>query len=549
MASRSYSQAPVGWDLPGLALEAWPPTLNTVGVAQMAEVLTPFVLARRWYRSKAKHLQSARIHDILTAPGEEWSIVLLEFEYEECDCEIYLCTVAAAFGEARDRVFGEYPESAIARIALSDGSIGVLYEAIGNRSFSDALLAAVAREVTLEGAAGHLSAWRTKTFQQIVGTHQPILCARVSKAEQSNSSIFYGDRFILKIFRKLDAGINPDFEIGQFLTGRGFRYTPAVAGHIEYREAQSEPMLAGILQQFVPNQGDAWEFTLGSAREFYAKTRNRIAPRLISGHPMEENGPQSAAEARRIIGTYIDSAQLLARRTAEMHIALTDSKGGPEFAPEPFTEEFRIALHGRLIRQMDLSLRLIREKQASLESRVAADAQKLLDLEPRIRERFRQVCENPVHAMRIRHHGDYHLGQVLWTGNDFAIIDFEGEPARSLEERRIKRSAMRDVAGMLRSFQYAAYFALPAEGSAADERRTLETEAWAEYWNASVGRAFLSSYLAVAGGQAFVPDDTRERRLLLDVFVLEKALYEVAYELNNRPHWVRIPLRGILLIS
>jgi len=260
---------------------------------------------------------------------------------------------------------------------------------------------------------------------------------------------------------------------------------------------------------------------------------------------MEGNDPQSAALARWLVGEYVETAQLLARRTAELHIALTAPDAGPEFAPEPFTDEFRDALHRRFVRQLDLTLALIRAKRASFPNRVADDSNRLLELEPRIRRRFHELCKNPIHALRIRHHGDYHLGQVLYTGNDFAIIDFEGEPARSLEERRMKRAAMRDVAGMLRSFQYAAYSALPGEG-VMDEDHTAKAEAWADYWNASVGQAFLGSYLAVAAGHAFIPEDGAEHRILLDAFLLEKALYEIAYELNNRPPWVRIPLRGIV---
>jgi maltose alpha-D-glucosyltransferase/alpha-amylase len=154
------------------------------------------------------------------------------------------------------------------------------------------------------------------------------------------------------------------------------------------------------------------------------------------------------------------------------------------------------------------------------------------------------VCENRIHAVRIRHHGDYHLGQVLYTGEDFVIIDFEGEPARPLDERRMKRAAMRDVAGMIRSFQYAAYSAIRNRAGVPET-----ADAWAGFWTAWVSRAFAEAYFGSAAGRPFLPDDESERKLLFDVFVLEKALYEVAYELNNRPDWVGIPLRGIVAVT
>ncbi len=176
-----------------------------------------------------------------------------------------------------------------------------------------------------------------------------------------------------------------------------------------------------------------------------------------------------------------------------------------------------------------------------LPGQAAEDGAKLLELEGEIRERLSALRTAQIHTARIRHHGDYHLGQVLWTGSDFMIIDFEGEPARPLADRRMKTFAMRDVAGMVRSFSYAGYAAIPKE-----QAGSTQFEAWADYWGAVVSAEYLKAYFATADGAPFVGRDRDEQRLLFDAFVLQKALYEVAYELNNRPDWVRIPLRGIL---
>jgi maltose alpha-D-glucosyltransferase/alpha-amylase len=249
-----------------------------------------------------------------------------------------------------------------------------------------------------------------------------------------------------------------------------------------------------------------------------------------------------------LIGHYLESAALLGRRTAEMHTALTDSEGDPDFKPEPFTHQEAEKLSRDLVSQGKSVLQLLREKQSSLDGVAATNAQALLRAEALITERLAAVQNRPIRAVRIRHHGDYHLGQVLYTGQDFVIIDFEGEPARSLTERRAKALALRDVAGMLRSFQYAAFAALFGQVPGIPDRPELKpmVEAWAGAWTAFVSSTYLSTYFEYSRNHPFIPATWQERRILLDAFLLQKALYEVAYELNNRPDWLQIPLRGIL---
>ncbi len=495
-----------------------------------ADVLQEFLTKQRWFRSKARRLRSARIRDSIAIYGTDSRVVLVDVEFQEGDVDTYALTVSWSDDDA---------QTGAPRIS------DALYEALWNKRFTDGLLNAIGDERSFLGEHGRLTTCHTTAFARIVGASHARLYAKVSKAEQSNSSVFYGDRFILKLYRRLEAGINPDFEIGRFLTERGFEHTPAVAGHIEYRATDAAPMSVCILQQFVPNKGDAWEFTLQSAAGFFDRvlaSGSEAPPQLETEHPLELMELQPPPEAAALIGEYLESAGLLGERTAQLHIALSKGDGNPDFEPEPFTDEFRDALHKRLLAQAAAAISVVRQKQDRLTGDTAQDAQRLLELAPRIRDVFRQVCESRIHALRIRHHGDYHLGQVLYTGDDFVIIDFEGEPARSLDERRMKRAALRDVAGMVRSFQYAAYSALRQRPSGP------AGESWAAFWTAWVSRAFVAGYFALADGHEFLPNDSRERRLLFDVFLLEKALYEVAYELNNRPDWVGIPLRGIAAV-
>jgi maltose alpha-D-glucosyltransferase/alpha-amylase len=231
-----------------------------------------------------------------------------------------------------------------------------------------------------------------------------------------------------------------------------------------------------------------------------------------------------------------------------MHAALTDEKAGPDFAPEKFNDDYARHLYGDMIDQADATFGLLDDKKNMLSGEAAESAKKLLGLQAGVRDRFASLRQAGLKAVRIRHHGDYHLGQVLATGDDFIIIDFEGEPARPLAHRRIKTLAMRDVAGMVRSFSYAGYaalFGLVPGVTVSDEKRE-QVEGWAAFWGAWVSAEYLKTYFETAAGAPFVGADPKEHRLLFDAFMLQKALYEVAYELNNRPGWVQIPLRGIL---
>ena len=443
--------------------------------AQQSSPLAEFIRSRRWFRSKTRTIQNAAVEDVIPMPGVNARILLVRIDYTEGDCDNYIVTDT-----------GENPEQPT--------------EALDLPAFRNQLLRAFQSGASLKGDNGRFVFCRTDAFRE----HGMVenLESSVSRAEQSNTSIIFGDRYIAKLFRKIESGINPDIEIGAFLTNHNFTHTPAVYGTLEYSSKNGQIYSAGILQQFVPNQGDAWKYTLDS---------------------LEAKATED----------YLKSAALLGQRTAEMHIALASESRNPEFAPEPFTAEAGHKLQEEMLAQADIAFETLRRKQATLSGQAAELAQKLLHLEPRVTERFAALKEQSIAASLIRIHGDYHLGQVLWTGSDFMIIDFEGEPARPLNERRAKYFAMRDVAGMLRSFQYAAYTALP-DSSEADR------------WNETVSAEYLRSYLHTAEGSVFLPGSEQERRVLLDAFILQKALYEVAYEMNNRPDWVRIPLRGIL---
>jgi trehalose synthase-fused probable maltokinase len=519
-------------------------------VAALSEILPDVLCGSRWYRDKARAIASVNVLDVIVFENTNSYVVIVKVGYEEGEPQLYVCAFSIVWGRA-DELETEAAKSVIAAIKTADGTQGVLYDAFCNGAFRDSLLRLIENGRSVRGLTSELVASQTSAFPTVMGAGRPTLESAVSSAEQSNTSLVFGDRFILKVFRKLEQGINPDLEIGSFLTERGFTHTPAIAGRIEYVPLHGEPAYFAILQQFVPNRGDAWKYTLDSLGGFFNSVLSgRELPALASYHPMTLASQEPPAQARELIGFYLDAAGLLGERTAQMHAALADENAGPDLAPERFTFEHKQELYQSVKAQADTVFQLLRQQESELHDAEREDAGKVLASEKTIRDRFQILLHRDISASRIRHHGDFHLGQVLYTGSDFVIIDFEGEPARPLAERRRKSLALRDVAGMIRSFQYAAYAALfgKVPGVSVRPGQAALVEGWAAWWTAHVSAEYLRAYFVTAGHLNFVPSSEEERRQLIDVFLLQKALYEVAYELNNRPAWVRIPLRGILTL-
>jgi maltose alpha-D-glucosyltransferase / alpha-amylase len=547
-ARESIDASTDGHSVPIVPISSWDRLLDDRTIAGLSRLLPSFLLTRRWYRGKARVLRRVQVRDIIPIGDSKAYVVIIEVEYADGDPDLYVLPVALAQGVDEVRhVEQQHADTIVARLRTDNTGEGVLYGALWYPRFRDVLLGAIARRRRFRGHAGELIGTHTRQFRHVWGGSQANLESTISTAEQSNSSILYGDRFIMKLFRKIEPGVHPDIEVGMYLTAKAFPHTPAVTGAIEYRADDGEAMQVAILQAFVPNQGDAWNYTLDALSRFFEIALAGAAPPGEQRSPLDLIGEPPPAEAQELIGAYLESARLLGQRTAEMHAALSDPLSGPDFAPEPFTQHYRHGLYHGMMSQANRSLQLLRQRVQHLTEPAQADAKMVLEREDDIRGSFRPLRDRRLESVRIRHHGDYHLGQLLYTGKDFQIIDFEGEPARPLSERRLKRSPVRDVAGMVRSFQYSAYAALYGQIAGVTPRPELTQvlERFADYWTTWVSAAFLRGYVDTAGGGKFLPpiEDFRE---LLNIFTLEKALYEVAYELNNRPDWVRIPLTGML---
>jgi maltose alpha-D-glucosyltransferase/alpha-amylase len=324
---------------------------------------------------------------------------------------------------------------------------------------------------------------------------------------------------------------------------------PPLAGYLEYLSETGARTALGILQGYIANEGDAWQFTLKALAEYYgeAQRSGSLGATEVPHSPLLSLCGQTLPDkARQRIGPYLDSAVLLGRRTAELHLALASDQKDPDFAPQAFSEAELRALANSAVQLLTANFDLLGRLKDKMPDHSREDAQGTLRLEERARTRLQLLAGRRISAMVTRIHGDYHLGQVLFTGSDFVIIDFEGEPARPLAERRKKRSPLQDVAGMLRSFHYAAYAPLLHDnGKKLPHEPLQDLGNWAQYWQRWVSATFLKTYLEVSSNSNFIPKDREELALLLDLYLLDKAVYELGYELNNRPSWVRIPLDGI----
>ena len=482
-------------------------------------------------------------------------LALVGVEYTDGEPETYALPLAFATASRPRRwsATGGRRCSSRLRSDAPEGT-GVLYDALWDPGFAaraargDRPAPPLQGERRRAGAGRHCRRRRSATGSASEAAPEPAIL----QGEQSNTSVRFGDRFVLKLFRRLEEGINPDLEVGRFLAERTtFRHAAPVAGWLEVRNGR-EPLTLGVLHGLRPQRGGRLEL---HARHPGPLLRARAdAPRAITRSPLRRAEPLSSWPAgtcprRRAsaIGIYLQSAQLLGQRTAELHLALASRPDEPDFAPEPFTLLYQRSLYQSMRTLAGRTFQLLRQRLGDLPEAVRPEAEALLAAQGRVIERFGALLGAKVSATRIRCHGDYHLGQVLYTGKDFVILDFEGEPARPLSERRMKRSPLRDVAGMLRSFHYAAYARLYEESEAGlvQPGALPALESWALDWERWTSATFLQAYLDRAWGASFVPPSREELAMLIDVYLLEKAVYELAYELNNRPGWVRIPLQGI----
>jgi maltose alpha-D-glucosyltransferase/alpha-amylase len=532
--------------------------LSGEGRSRLEVGLAAALPRRRWFGDKAGNVKALAIVEVVTIPngGDAGYLLIARVQPQRGDAAHYAIPIIFLLGDAAATARHERPHAVLVEIEISGAQrteTGVCIDATADSGFAQALLDLIGRRRTLAGEVGALCASTTQRFKTLRGDSQQSLTVFPLRADQSNSSIRFGDRFMLKLFRRLSEGLNPEIEVGRFLTeSTSCQSIAPVAGVLEYQIPRREPVSIAVLQGFVANEGDAWQYTLDRLAQYVERVLVRMdrgeVPPDTSKPPLELTEQEPPALLGELVGGDLEMARLLGRRVAELHLALGSQRDDPAFAPEPFGRLYQRGLYQSRRNLTGQTFRLLRERLPSLPKDVAGSGARLVELESQIVDAFRQLLVQPLTGERIRCHGDLHLGQVLRTGTDFVIVDFEGEPARSLVERRLKRSPLHDIAGMLRSYDYARHAAARAtlERGIIRQAQTPAIESWTAFWRAWVSSAFLRAYLHQLEGSTLLPRTRAELQLILRLMLLEKSVYELKYELNNRPDWVSIPMRGIL---
>ncbi|MBD2120759.1 maltose alpha-D-glucosyltransferase [Trichocoleus sp. FACHB-262] len=544
-------------DLPTLTVQGeWRMVLSQRDSRDYLEsVLANYLYTCRWFVGKAQTVQSVHIKEAIAIPFQdrEAHLLCLQVQYIQGESETYLLPLGYAEGDQAIHLLADNPPLVVARLHITGkDDIGVLFDATADKNFLTALLDAVAKNHRYQGTAGELAATPTDIFSPLTADAAP-LEPTLMKGEHNNTSIIYGDRLILKLFRKVEEGINPDLEIGIFLEEKKcLEHFASVAGALEYRQPNKEPMTLGRLQEFVLDTRSGWDYTLDSLRDYFDHAL--IQPEAIteisipSGTLFDWQKATVPDSHLSKIGSYLANVQLLAQRTAELHSALASDLENASFAPEPFSTFYQRSIYQYARNLTGKVFRLLKQNLGTLSADVQPLAQSVCDLQEKALDSFQLILNQKITAMRTRCHGDYHLGQVLYTGKDFIIIDFEGEPNRTLSERRMKRSPLRDVAGILQSFYYAANQALrnEIEGGLIHADNLALMEQWTEFWHGSVSATFLNTYLETAAHHPFVPQTEQELQVLLNAYLLEKAIYSLGHDLNHYPAQVEISLQRLL---
>jgi maltose alpha-D-glucosyltransferase / alpha-amylase len=535
------------------ATGGWESLFDGASGQRLETVIFPEYLPKqRWFAKKTRHIQCTRILDWTIFHSANSALVFLEVQFDGGAFDVYLVPLGMSFGEAAEELQHKAPNAILAPV-ISDAGAGLLHDGVFNDDTCRELLSFIQNQCELETRRGRIRGLRGKAFQTSLGTNSESLPVQRGSAEQSNTSILFDDRFILKLLRRQEPGLNPDVEIGRYLTEQAhFERVPPFAGSIEYMpNGNVASSTLAMLQGLVANQGDGWKWTIEELDRYFENCARQPFPdslRAALSNAVELARVPTPPSARDHVGIYLDSANTLGRRTAELHLALASATDDPAFAPEPLNANDLQTLLTDLRQHASRVFDLLKESVPRLSDEVLEVAAAVLSRRSRVLEHLESLKPDSYQIWRIRVHGDYHLGQVLRVKTDFVILDFEGEPARPLAERRSKQCPLKDVAGMLRSFSYAAYSSLINYVTRhADDITRLEP--WAQLWERCVAAEFLRAYRETAHGAKFLPVEDIDFRRVLNVFVIDKALYEVLYDLNARPTWVRIPLMGVMSLQ
>ena len=479
------------------------------------------------------------------APG---FLTLLDVRYADGGTETYCVPLAFLAGVPADELLKESPDLVVARV--SGARRGVLHERL-DLGLAGQLVQAIVNDRVITSRSGHIVTTRFPALSDRLGpTALDSLPIARFGGDQHNTSFLIGDRLVLKLIRRVEPGTNPEFEVGFHLSERvRFPRAPRLAGVVEHDRGGERSTLA-VLQEQVPHQTTGWNQALGEVSRFYERAASVTATPPAGTLQVTPGGAHASAVtvpdpiADRF-EWYVEALARLGRRTADLHAALATPHGDQAFEPEPIAASEFEAEMAAIGQRAAATLEILRGRVASLPEEAARLATQVLATESNVPVLLAQaVSAFPAGLLRTRIHGDYQLGQALWNEGDFFVIDFEGDPARTIAERRAKQSPLRDIATMARSLSYAAYVQLSAvREREPDKARRLGP--WAAFWDRSATEIFVQSYRAQTGSAAFVPHTREAFDAVLRAYLLDESVTELAFELDNRPNLIFVPLESL----
>jgi maltose alpha-D-glucosyltransferase/alpha-amylase len=532
--------------------DIWEPGIRS----SIAAVLPAFLITRRWFRARTRRFRSIQITEVIPIIRDKYFLTLVHVEYVTGDPEDYVVPIGSAQGSEAQTLKDEHSEWLIGEVRASDGSSVLLFSASRNDEFCLALIDAFARRKKFRGERGALTAERNREFRKLWGPTHPDLEPTVLPSAEVNTSIRFGDRFVLKLLRPIEPGLHPGVEMGKFLTERhSIKHVAPFAGHLEYESDSGGSTTVGVLHGFVPNEGTGWQQTRKHLTEFFPhiQTSKRSKTELQKSAPtniytLDFGLADAAPIAVELIGPYLSLAETIGKRVAEMHLALAMDTSDPAFAPERFNDFYRQSLYHGYEGLTSRRLEFIRRRYSDMNPDVQLLATKILEQENAILAKFRAVFERRISSERTHFHGRLHLGHLLVSDGDITIFDFEGEPEQHLSERGIKRCPLRDVASMLVSFGYAAQAVTrqivsseQSEGFSRDELRV-----WGRFWYSHVSAAFIRGYWRAAKKAPYLPNSQADQQVLLDTYLLERALLDIRADIEANPELAGMPFRLIL---
>ncbi|MBX2846145.1 MAG: phosphotransferase [Saprospiraceae bacterium] len=505
------------------------------------EIIREYIISQRWYAGKASTIKYIQITNIQPYTIGEKRVhgLVLEVNFREAFVQTYFLPLVFLEGSP------DLPEKAKVCQILLGKEQGVIVDAIYLDEFRAQVFKNIQESQQITTETG------TLTFERgsFLSMDEPYESSRLLTGEQSNTSIIINDKYILKIYRRLYDRANPDYEMSFYLTERkAFPNSPKYAGSVNWVRGNNYSVSVALMQELIPNQGDAWEFFLPPTKAFFLKAiqQNRSVEFLPSIQLFSAVAINRVPhELYELFGeNSINRVKLLGQRTAEMHVKLGQEIQDLDFTPSNYNSDYTVWLKNRLIYQYENRVNLLENTLFRLSERSKTLASEFLEYRKQIRDQILSFDETKLRSQRIRVHGDYHLGQVLVTDDDFYIIDFEGEPESTIRDRKVKQSPLKDVAGLFRSFHYSIYATIfnNEEELNADLDYLFELGEW--LYSFMVG-IFLDTYVNIVQENNLNIGYQSEIEYLLRYNILEKAVYELGYELNARPTWTIIPLKGI----